>query len=208
MNGKESSNQEDSFVTTREAGQLLGISQRTVHYWLEKGILRSWKTEGGHSRIPMGEIHKLLAKRRESLDDNPKAIQLLLVEDDDILVELFRAAVAKWPFPVRVITAANGYDGLIQAGLHKPDILVTDLAMPAMDGFQMIRQLRETAALKKCRTVVVTALSAQQIAEHGGLPAEVILFEKPVAFKKIKAIAQQMIHHPLVGRREKRNKQS
>lgn len=187
----------ETFVTTSEAGHLLGISQRTVHYWIQRGVLRSWKTEGGHRRIPMSEINALLHRRRDSFDqgDN-QGITLLLVEDDLELAEVFRSVVESWPFPVRFIMAGNGFEGLIKSGLHKPDIIVADLIMPAMDGFQMIHNLRETPDLKETTVVVVTALGDQQIQERGGLPPDVPVFQKPVSFKQIQAIAENLVKLP------------
>ncbi|MBF0142140.1 MAG: response regulator [Magnetococcales bacterium] len=194
MDPKERPDALETTVTSSEAAELLGVSQRTVHYWIQRGMLKSWKTEGGHRRIPMSGITALLRKRQESLDaGGDEGITLLLVEDDAGLVAVFRKVAKKWPVRVRFFAAENGFDGLIQAGLHKPDLIITDLIMPSMDGFQMIASLRESPDLGGSRVVVVTALSDQEINSRGGLPEGVTVLQKPVSFERIEAIARSLV---------------
>ncbi|MBF0610362.1 MAG: helix-turn-helix domain-containing protein [Magnetococcales bacterium] len=193
MEDQPANGDQESFITTSEAAQRLGISQRTVHYWIQKGVLKSWKTEGGHRRIPVSSIQTLLQRRRSDLEQDDGAVAtLLLVEDDEELVDIYQEMVSSWTFPVRLVVAENGFDGLIQVGLCKPDMIISDLIMPAMDGIQMIRTLRETPDLKSSVVVVVTALSDEQIRDRGGLPADVTVFHKPTPFKKIRELAQNL----------------
>ncbi|MBF0339717.1 MAG: response regulator [Magnetococcales bacterium] len=184
----------DPVVTTSKAAQILGVSQRTIHYWMERGIIKSWKTAGGHCRIPMSSINLLLAKRREQLQDpDLEELILLLVEDDENLREIALAVVANWELPVRLLLAENGYDGLIQAGLHKPEVIIADLMMPAMDGFQMLRALRESTELNRTRIVVVTAMGPEQIEAKGGVPADVEVLHKPTPYDRLKVIVMEAL---------------
>lgn len=197
MNARNPLDHHETFVTTSEAGQLLGISQRTVHYWIQRGVLQSWKTEGGHRRIPMSAVEAILHRHQDNVDQGSNMeVTLLLVEDDMELAEVFRSVVESWPFPVHFIMAGNGFEGLIKAGLHKPNLIIADLVMPAMDGFQMIRNLRETPDLKETTLVVVTALTDRQIQERGGLPPDVPVFQKPVSFKQIQAVVEKLVRLP------------
>jgi excisionase family DNA binding protein len=47
-------------VTTRQAADMLGVAVSTVQKWVELGKLASWKTPGGHRRIPLAAIHAVL----------------------------------------------------------------------------------------------------------------------------------------------------
>ncbi|MBF0262554.1 MAG: response regulator [Magnetococcales bacterium] len=192
----------DPVVTTSKAAQILGVSQRTIHYWMERGIIKSWKTAGGHCRIPMSSINLLLAKRREQLQDPElPELTLLLVEDDENLREITKAVVANWGLPVRLVVAEDGYDGLIQAGLHKPGVIIADLMMPAMDGFQMIRALRESAELSRSHILVVTAMDEVQIAAKGGVPEDVEVLHKPTPYERLKIVVMEALFSQQRGRR-------
>ena len=50
--------------STRDAARLLGISVRTAQLWVEEGRLRAWKTPGGHRRILVESVDRLLDEQR------------------------------------------------------------------------------------------------------------------------------------------------
>ena len=82
-------------------------------------------------------------------------------------------------------TAGQGLDGLLQVGQKVPDILIADLMMPGMDGFEMIRQLRANPALSRMDIMVVSAIDREEILARG-LPPDVTIFGKPIPFHEIK----------------------
>lgn len=191
----------DTFVTTSEACRLLGVSKRTVLNWLDQGVLVAWSTVGGHHRIPLRMIEEMLKKRREELQGGGNSLTLLWVEDDAELVEVYREVVANWVLPVRLVTADNGFDGLLQAGFCKPEVIIADLSMPAMDGFEMIRSLRQWPELQKSLILVVTALTPGEIAARGTLPVEVPVLHKPTPFKRIRALIEEKLDRGRPGQR-------
>jgi excisionase family DNA binding protein len=189
----------EDVMTTREAGETLGVAVRTVQLWVEAGVLPAWRTAGGHRRIARSAVEKLLAERRHDLapagpaTGSPRpALKLLLVEDDPHLLKLFSSVVAGWTFPVDLTTATNGFEGLVRIGETRPDIVVTDLVMPSMDGFEMLRALKKPGSgFSSLKVLVVSALSADEIAERGGLPEGVICFQKPVNYTKLETLVHK-----------------
>ena len=69
-------------------------------------------------------------------------IDILLVEDEPDLVLIIRNTLTSQGFNVR--TAMDGEEGLRKFYSEKPDVLVADVMMPKMDGFTMVRQIRQT----------------------------------------------------------------
>jgi len=61
-----------------------------------------------------------------------------------------------------VISAGNGRDGLAKAIAEMPDLILLDTNMPEMNGHQMLKQLRSTAATKHIPVIMVTAISEPQ----------------------------------------------
>ncbi|BAZ10666.1 integral membrane sensor hybrid histidine kinase [Calothrix sp. NIES-4071] len=74
------------------------------------------------------------------------------------------------PIGFELYEAENGKEGIEKARLLKPDIIITDLVMPVMDGFEMLRQIRNTADLKHLK-VIVSSASVSDIDKHRSINA-------------------------------------
>lgn len=187
--------EKSDLLSTREAAQLLGISLRTAQLWVESGVLRAWKTAGGHRRILRASVEAVLAERRNAVGEAPpptppadapqRPFRLLVVEDEPDLLKLYRLTIASWDLPLQLVTASNGFEGLLRVGEAAPDLLITDLNMPGIDGFRMIRTLTADPACAKMELIAVTALGAGEIADRGGLPAQITVMTKPVPFDRL-----------------------
>ena len=189
------------YVSTREAAQRLGVAVRTVQLWVESGVLRAWKTAGGHRRIPRQDLEALLAARAHTLaspparPENRSAFRVLVVEDDPALQMLFEMTLASWDFRIEVELADNGFSALLKIGQRTPDLLITDLNMPGMDGFAMIRHLRQSAPWQTLPIVAVSALGGREIESRGGLPADIRRFGKPVPFDQLELLIRTAAGH-------------
>lgn len=186
---------EKSFCTTREAADMLGVSVGTVQLWVESGLLRAWKTTGGHRRVLRESIDALLHHGARS---SPKvappelsqgSFRILVVEDDAALQRLYQANLQRWDMAPDVTVVDNAVSALMHIGHASPDLLISDLHMPGVDGFYMLRVLEKSPQVADTTIVVVTGLDAPDIARRGGVPEGVETFPKPVPFAKLHALA-------------------
>jgi CheY-like chemotaxis protein len=172
--------------------------------WVESGVLPAWKTAGGHRRISRIAVERLIGERRAALsgDTQPapllpgseSRLRVMVVEDEPELLRLFTMVIAGWDLPIDVTPASDGFEALLRMGQQCPDLLVTDLNMPGMDGFKMIESLRGVGpAYDDMEIVVVTALSEADIARRGGLPSQVRVFHKPVPFDELEALVRDRV---------------
>lgn len=191
-----------TFCTTREAAALLGVSLSTAQNWAESGLLESWKTSGGHRRISRDSVARLLTEpiARESFaaaqpaaPAGDRQLRILVVEDDSILLRLYQLRLAGWACAPALDTATDGFEGLVKIGLRRPDLLISDLQMPHLDGFAMIRSLRRQADCADMQIVVITGLGTEEIEAAGGLPEGVRVFPKPIPFAQLEQIARDVI---------------
>lgn len=174
------------YLSTRQAAHRLGVSLGTVQNMVESGALEAWKTTGGHRRIPVAAVEALLARRRQGTSGSEsQRMDILITEDDAMLQSLYQMTIEGWELPIDLRIASTGFDGLLQVGQKVPDILIADLMMPGMDGFEMIRQLRANPALSRMDIMVVSAIDREEILARG-LPPDVTIFGKPIPFHEIK----------------------
>lgn len=202
-----------AFFTTREAAACLGISIRTAQCWCEQGILESWKTGGGHRRVTKHSVEKLLrdgdrsspiprvshehAERRVTQQTSSvggdERFTILVIEDDNVLLKLYRMRIEKWGLPVDVHTTTNGFEGLILMGRELPDLMIVDLSMSSLNGFDLIRMVTGSAFREGMEVAVVTGVDESWIAARGGLPDGVALFRKPVPFDAIRKLVEKLL---------------
>lgn len=183
------------FCSTREAAARLGVSLRTAQLWVESGVLRAWKTAGGHRRILKRSVDTILEERQRAIEypTTTGEFRILVVEDDPDLLKLYRLHISGWELPVLLTTAKNGFEGLIRIGEAKPDLLIADLNMPGIDGFRMIRTLSANPDFRDMDIIVVTALSKNEIADRGGLPKNIRIFVKPAPFSTLEQLVRDSI---------------
>ena len=81
--------------------------------------------------------------------------RLLLVDDEPALRESIKAYMEAYGFGVEVAT--NGEEGWEMVQQHQPDLVITDIMMPGVDGYQLLKRLRESAQYKLMPVVFLTA---------------------------------------------------
>ena len=190
-----------TFCTTREAAELLGVSVGTVQLWVETGVLEAWKTIGGHRRVMRDSVERLLHKKSDSapvasgaVASAARPLSILVVDDDVNLLRLYELNMSRWPMAPTIMAANSAITGLLMIGAKCPDFLVTDLHMPDMDGFYMLRVLRKTPELANTTVAVVTGIDRDEIERHGGIPAGIEVLPKPVPFERLRAIATDIVN--------------
>jgi len=178
----------DPYCSTSQAAKMLGVSLGTVQNMVEEGVLDAWKTSGGHRRIKRESVMAQLAKRG-SAQATPAAsegdLSLLIAEDDVFLQKLYRKTMLAWGLPLSIEIVGNGFDALMVVGQRVPDVLIVDLIMPGMDGFELVRALHGNPALASTDIIVVSSMSREDIAKHGTLPPDVPVYGKPVPFHEL-----------------------
>lgn len=190
-------------LSTREAAERLGVALRTVQLWVEGGVLPAWKTAGGHRRISRVAVERLIEERRNALTgDNPSPaaahdeaqLHVLLVEDVPSERQLLTMMMESWGLPLSIGTASDGFEALLRIGERCPDLLLTDLNMPGMDGFRMVSALRASGkAYGSLQIAVLTAVPPEQISTRGGLPDGVRVFSKPLDFDALESLVREQV---------------
>jgi CheY-like chemotaxis protein len=98
--------------------------------------------------------------------------RVLVVDDDPQMARLLSRMLRTSERGYEVARAYNGLEGLRELRLRRPDLVLLDLIMPEMDGYTMLREMREDASL---RDIPVAVITAQELA-----PEEERRLSKPI----------------------------
>ncbi len=177
----------DDYCGTSYAARLLGLSVATVQSLVEKGEIEAWKTLGGHRRIAVSSINAYLAKNSPQLArvnsvESKNRLRVLLVEDDEATRELYQLQIESWDLPVDCTWMPSALEALMDIASMRPDLLITDLSMPGVDGIEMLKALKRNAQLAEMQVIVISGLPPEAIQARGGIPLRAHLMQKPVNF--------------------------
>ena len=86
--------------------------------------------------------------------------KILIVEDDSVLSHLYQNAFSFQGFEVEM--ASDGKEGLEAASSLKPDLILTDIMMPNMDGIEMLKKIKAKPQTKNIPVIVMSNLSNEE----------------------------------------------
>lgn len=183
----------EAVYTTQQVAERLGLSVSTVQQLVESGIIGGWKTRGGHRRIPASALEHYLSTRHTGTPPappldlaRPAVSSLLVLEDDLVQQTLYRGRINSWGLPLELTFCSNGYDALIEVALRQPDILLLDIMMDGIDGYEVLKALTSRPNFRLSHIAVLTNLSETDVETLGGLPAGVIYMSKPINFDELR----------------------
>ena len=124
--------------------------------------------------------------------------KLLLVEDDNNLREIYEARLTAEGYDI--VTAQNGEDALVVAKQNHPDLIISDVMMPRISGFEMLDILRNTDELKETKVIMLTALGqAEDQSRAGKLGADKYLVKSQVTLEDIVNAAKELLEEGAVA---------
>jgi len=92
-------------------------------------------------------------------------IKILIVEDDSFLSEMYAKKFSEHDFEAQV--AANGEEGVQKAKEIKPDIVLLDVVLPKMDGFEVLKAIKENPSLQNTIVILLTNLGQEGDLDKG-----------------------------------------
>jgi CheY-like chemotaxis protein len=118
---------------------------------------------------------------------------ILLVDDEYALVESLTELFQDQGY--RVLSAGNGKDGLARFEAEKPDLLITDLMMPIMDGRELIRAVRALTSGESLPIILISASTRPvAMADAEGASLEVRAFlRKPIQWERLRDLVAKLI---------------
>ena len=75
----------------------------------------------------------------------------------------------------------------------RPDLLITDLSMPGVDGFEMLKALKRNIELADMQVVVISGLPRQAFDSRGGFPEDAFMLPKPINFDWLQGFMSAMV---------------
>ena len=146
-----------SYLTPNEVASLLMVSPTTVRLWATQGKLKSSVTPGGHRRFMRSEVDRFSRKHGLTLQlPDHETTRILIVDDDEDIAKMLTRLFADSPTPLKTMATNSGFKAGRLVQTFQPHIVLLDLMMPGIDGFEVCQGIKEDSATKATRVIAMT----------------------------------------------------
>lgn len=127
-----------------------------------------------------------------TVDTDFTGMKVLAVDDIPLNLLLIKKMLSKCNFKLK--TAANGEDALASVAAEKPDLILLDLMMPGIDGYEVLRRLKSSPETSDIKVVILSALNSQEDIVKGYDLGANDFITKPIIMERLLAcVAEQLI---------------
>ena len=175
---------EKAVFTTFEAAKLCHVSPLSIINWVNAGRLPAFRTPGGHRRIRREDLIKFMKDNgiplAEELTAGSGRPRVLVVDDDGSIRDLLAEHLGARSEPFEVMTASDGFEAGRLVATFKPDVVLLDLRMPGMDGFQVCRTVKADPETSGTIVIAMTGFHTPETEARIKECGAVECFAKPV----------------------------
>jgi excisionase family DNA binding protein len=160
----------DQTITTGEIADYCQVSRAAAFQWIKEGKIPAFSTPGGHYRVHLTDFRNFLEKHGIPIDPdffNEGPYRVLVVDDERDIVDLVVRVLGEdedeeWEFA----TAFDGFGAGLKITSFKPELLIIDLVMPNLNGFEVCRRLRTNPQTQDIQILVITSYPNQSNVEE------------------------------------------
>ncbi len=190
MVGRRAPTSEPDWLTLGQAAKFLGVAQSTIRKWSDQGRVPAFYTPGGHRRYRRSDLDAFL-ERSGPGGKGRSGPSVLIVDDDPRLREFVRANLEFDGYSVR--EAGSAEEGLSALEEESPDLILLDVMMPQMDGWEMLRRVHERHGVGAIPVIMFTG-KAEEGADEATARGAQAFIGKPFDPHQLIERAKQLLH--------------
>lgn len=146
-------------LSTFAIAEMLRVDPGSVANWIDQGLLKAHRTPGGHRRVAVDDLVVFLREHKMPIPPEVQAapIRILLVDDEPGITKLIAKALAEAHPEYEVLEAHDGFRAGTILATCKPDVIILDLRMPGMDGFEVCSLIKSQETTRHAEVLAITA---------------------------------------------------
>lgn len=154
--------EKNDVFTIPQAATYCSIHRVTLWRWVKSGELKSFLTPGGHYRIFKEDLESFIHEKgmRFPSSKYSEKKKILIVDDDPSIQKLLNKMLSSSGYSVEV--ASDGFEAGVKTMQFKPDLMILDLFMPRMDGFEVCKQIKENSRTSHIKILAYTGHDTQE----------------------------------------------
>ena len=151
-------------LSTFAIAKMLYVDPGSVANWIDQKMLTAHRTPGGHRRVAVGDLMAFLRKHKMPIPDEMETTptRILVVDDEPAVAQLIARAIKSAHPEYEVIQANDGFRAGTIVATQQPDVVILDLRMPGVDGYEVCRQINSQDSSKHTEVLAMTAFPSPE----------------------------------------------
>lgn len=148
------------YLSTGDVARYCEVNVTTVKRWIREGHLKGFQTPMGHFKVVKTDFIQFLKDNHMPVDESilgSAELKVLVIDDDPGMIKTIVMTLESLNHNLKVDSATDGYDGLMKIGNSVPNLLILDLNMPKIDGYEVIKRVKNTEDYKSAEIMVVSS---------------------------------------------------
>jgi len=151
--------------STFAIAQMLHVDPGSVANWIDQGLLKAYRTPGGHRRVTAGNLLCFLKNHDMPIPPTMvtgRRIRIMIVDEPRVSNRIANAIKKAHP-DYDVTEVSDAFMAGAVAATQTPDVIIMDLSIPAVDGFRMCRQIKSHQLMKKAEVFAMTSVPSKEV---------------------------------------------
>ncbi|MGB9677660.1 MAG: response regulator [Candidatus Ratteibacteria bacterium] len=183
---------EKKFYTTGELGKMIGVSRVTVYKWIKNKKIEGVRLPGGRWVILKKEAERIIKER--NLDTEiEKEIKILIGDDNVDIVNSLKEFLERRNRNFRIIPAYNGFEVGRYLYSFKPEVLILDVFMPGINGFEILNIVKNDPKLRGIFVIVITGYPEEENIKRIKEEGADYIFIKPFDYNELENTIKNII---------------
>lgn len=177
-----------SVYTTFDISRLCDVNITTVTNWINEGKLLAFKTPGGHRRVSHDDLIKFLTQYHMPIPSELAQGRkiFMVVDDEQDLCQIIKNNIqAEWS-DVTIEIATDGFEAGRKIAELVPDLVLLDLKLPGIDGFEICKNIRKDEKLKEIKIIAMSGIDVKESKDKILAAGADDFLEKPFTFELLK----------------------
>jgi len=146
-------------LSTFAVARMLHVDPGSIANWIDQNLLKAHRTPGGHRRVATDDLVTFLRKHKmpipAELDSVPSRV--VIVDDEPAITRLIAWAIKAALPECEVVEAHDGFRAGAVVATLKPNVVILDLRMPGMDGYEVCRLIKTQESTRQADVLAMTA---------------------------------------------------
>lgn len=170
----------DKMYTITQAAIICSLNRTTLWRWIKSGKLQAYQIPSGQYKIKQEDLEQFIRKKLPFLDLvlQKESKGILIVDDEPSVRKTIKKILTKEQY--KVDEASNGLEAGLKIMKSKPALILLDLFMPGIDGFETCRQIKSNPETQHIKIIILSGYATRENRKKAHELGADVFIQKPV----------------------------